>query len=137
MPGLRFNSSHFEEMEDYKEAPKEAPITGSSRKEILQNFLFTKKYESVMMYSARILPPKLVCAKVLVVNLPDYAEKLDAMREEDVFIIGRSGRNLPLTLDVEISEYGTIISCVQAYIVKEGDMYKIFDPSLNGCEIEF
>ncbi|MBR5598779.1 MAG: hypothetical protein IKW39_01930 [Alphaproteobacteria bacterium] len=136
-PQLSFNSVHFSEMEGYVKPKKGEVPQGSSRKEMLQDYLRIIGRTPTVVYMASILPPTLICSGVAEVNLGDYKERLASLTEDDVFIIGRPNRDFSIQQDVEISKYGGIISRVQAYILKANGMYAIFDPSVNGNKIAF
>lgn len=136
-PNIHFNSAHFEELEDYVAPQKDEKAQGNTHKEVLLDFLRIIGRKPEVIYKGKSIPPKLVCSDICVVNLVNNKEKLSAMSENDVFIIGRSSDNFPLPLDVKIDEYGGIISRVQAYILKEDERFVIYDPSLNGNDISF
>ena len=136
-PNIHFSSVHFEELEGYVAPQRDEKAQGSTPKEILLDFLRIIGRKPEVIYKGKSIPPKLVCSDIGIVNLVNNKEKLSAMSEDDVFIIGRSSDDFPLPLDVKIDEYGGLISRVQAYILKEGERFAIYDPSLNGNDISF
>lgn len=136
-PNLGFNSLHFDEVDGYTPPKKGEVPQGANRKELLQDYLRIIGREAVLIYQARILPPKLICSRVEEIKLSDYKERLAKLAEDDVFIIGRPSKDFSLWQDVAISKYGGLISRVQAFITCSNGMYTIYDPSINGNEIAF
>lgn len=75
--------------------------------------------------------PKINCAGEEVVDLAQYQSKIDDLREDEAFVIGRDNSVVRVHVTIE----NTHISSVHAYVTKSSAGYKIYDMSLNGTTI--
>lgn len=75
--------------------------------------------------------PKLNCAGEKIVDLAQYQGKIDSLKEDEAFVIGRD--NSIVKVDVAIDN--SFVSRVQAWVVKTSSGYEICDVSVNGTSI--